>query len=164
MNLTSSKIIRIIATFLLVIIVCLSFTACKADEQKSAEKVDDGKIKAADQVSVTEAVFSSTVHILSDKDFISEIVELFNSLEYKKSDKDIIYAKKDVDMYIIRYSDKGKLIKTLVITRDGLCAFEVGTQVYEITSEFDFDALDKLIKGNIPTEPTVDPETIIEVK
>ena len=60
--------------------------------------------------------------------------------------------------------NKGKLIKTLVITRDGLCAFEVGTQVYEITSEFDFDALDKLIKGNIPTEPTVDPETIIEVK
>jgi len=164
MNSISSKIIRIIALYLLVVIVCLSFAACKKDEQKLTDNVDDSKIKAADQVSVTENVFSSTIHVLSDKDFINETVELFNNLEYKKSDKDIIYAKYDADMYILRYSDKGKLIKTLIITRDGLCAFEVGTQVYEVTSEFDFDALDKLIKDNIPAEPTYIPDNTSEIK
>ena len=159
MNLTSNKTFRIcICAFLFVVaLVVMILIGAKTPVEQPV--VDDGKIKNADQVNVSEGIYSSMLYVLSDEDFVDETVKLFNNLEYTETDEFITYVDPEKKCYILQYSYKGEMLKKLIVTKEGLCAFEIGGKVYKIISEFDFDALDRLVKENIPQEPTVETET-----
>lgn len=163
MNLTSNKTVRIcVCAFLFVVaIAVMILIGTKAPAEVSVPPVvDDGKIKNADQVNVSEGIYSSMLYVLSDKEFVDETVKLYNSLEYTETDELITYVDPEKRCYILQYSYKGEMLKKLIVTKEGLCAFEVGGKVYKITSDFDFDALDSLVMDNIPKQPETTPPTI----
>lgn len=139
MNLTLSKLFTRILAVILCVCVIFSLTAC-------APSV--GKIKKADQVCVSGALYESWMYVITDEAFLDEITDIFTHMKYKKSD-DAVDMMNAGETLSFTFSKGEETLGKVIIDSSNRVCFEAGTQSYDITSEFDFGYIKSLVDKHV---------------
>lgn len=139
MSSTLNKITRIVVAIALCACIVFSCVACA----KMPRNLDE-----TDQICVSGALYESWMYILTDDDFISQVVTTLESLEYEKSDEAVdMMTEKGV--LCLSLSKGNENITKFIVDKNGRFCFEAGTQAYVITSEFDFEEFKALVDKEI---------------
>ena len=155
---------RIVTLILVIVLAAVSLASCGG---KTAEverpKLDKNEIKL---VTAMDAIFSSYLYVISDKEAIGELVELYNSVEYapvpEGEEVPDLYMDK---LYMLYFHDEepvdgaiGDAVAELWISPKGYIIVDESRysdndaddadslKTYKLTSDFDEDSLAKLLK------------------
>ena len=135
MNSISSNILKKLCAMMLCVCMVLSISACTKNT-KDIEEVD--------QICVSGSYAESWMYVYTDEDFINEMVDIFNGIEYEETEE-------SVDMMtageVLSFTfSKGNDVQTkFIVDKNNFFTFEAGTQAYKITSDFDFDYVKGLV-------------------
>lgn len=153
MNLISNNKFRIGVCWLLIVIACVSMMFVSNKPQQPVKP----SITETNQICIKGAIPEDWMQVVTDKQFISEVVNWYDNITYEETTQQMD-AMKTGEVYSLTFY-KGRVeIASITINSDGIFVFELGTQPYKITSDFDFDELDSLIQGVIskPADATQD--------
>ncbi len=139
MNSTLSKLLKTFAVFVLCMCIAFSCTACA--------KVPKN-INETDQICVSGALYESWMYVLTDKEFVTEMVTLLDEIEFEKSDEavDMMTAGEIISF---SFSKGNETITNFIVDKNGRFCFEAGEQAYVITSDFDFEHVKSLVDEQI---------------
>lgn len=146
MNSILSKSIRVLVACVLCVCICLSLTACT----RNTRNIDE-----VDQICVSGALYESWMYVLADKEFVDEMVEIYNSISYEKTD-----ALVDTDciggVLFFSFNNGSENVAKFIVDKNNNFYFEAGKQAYHIVSDFDFDYVNGLVKEySDKTEDTI---------
>ncbi|MBQ4128851.1 MAG: hypothetical protein IJD68_03665 [Ruminococcus sp.] len=137
MNSILNKILRCLLAVLLCVCICFCFTACTKNTKN---------IKNVDQICVSGSYAESWMYVLTDEEFVNEMVEIYNSVKYEKSEEyvDMMTAG---EVLSFTYSNGSENVATFIVDKNLNLAFKAGGKPYRITSEFDFNDVYSKVKG-----------------
>lgn len=136
MNLISSNILKRLCALILCVCMLLCITACGEKNTKN--------IKDVDQICVTGSYTESWMNVYTDEAFVNEMVEIYNSVEYVETDKDVDVTTAGEVLFFTFNNGNDEQAK-FIVDKNSVFTFEAGTQCYEITSEFDFEYVKSLV-------------------
>ncbi len=142
MSSTLNKVITRVLACVLCLCVLFSLTACSS-------RVPN-KIRKADQICVSGALYESWMYIITDEAFIDETAKIFTSMNCKKSDNAVNMMDAGETLSFTFSKGEETLGKVIVDSSNRVC-FEAGAQSYDITSEFDFDYVKDLVDKHTET-------------
>ena len=136
MNLISSNILKRFCALMLCACMLLCMTACNSKNTEDIEEVD--------QICVTGSYTESWMHVYTDKDFVNEMVDIYNSIQYEETDEtvDVMTAG---EVFFFTFNKGNDEQAKLIVDKNSVITFEAGTQCYKIVSEFDFDYVKGLV-------------------
>ncbi len=135
MNLTSNKILKAFCVLLLCMGILLSTTACA----KRTEELGN-----VNQICVSGAYTESWMNVYTDEEFIEKMVEFYDSIRYEETDKNVD-TNTAGEVLSLTYSQGNNVKTKFMIDKNGVLAFEAGTECYEIVSDFDFEYIKGLV-------------------
>ncbi len=135
-----SSILNKILKFSFCVVLCLSVCLCMTACTKNTKD-----IKSADQICVSGALYESFMYTLSDEEFVSQMVDIYNGLKYEKTDEHVDMMTVG-ETYTLTFFDGADTVTTLIFDSNNNCCFEAGGQAYKIVSDFDFGEVKVIIK------------------
>ena len=135
MNLISNNILQRLCALALCVCLLLSITACS----KSTKEIEE-----VDQICVSGSYAESWMYVFTDEAFVDEMVEMFNSLKYEKTD-DTVDMMTVGEVLNFTFSNGNDAQANFIVDKNSVFTFKAGTQAYKITSEFDFDYVKSLV-------------------
>lgn len=135
MNLISSNILKRICVLMLCVFMLISITACS----KNTEDIEE-----VDQICVSGSYVESWMYVYTDKDFVNEMVDIYNSIQYEETDEDVDVMTEGEVLFFTFNKGNDQQAK-FIVDKNSVFTFEAGTQCYKITSEFDFDYVKGLV-------------------
>lgn len=139
MSSTLNKIFCRVLACVLCLCILLSLTACSPVSSN---------ISKADQICVSGALYESWMYVLTDEAFIDKTVDIFKSLDCKKSD-DAVNMMDAGEVLSFTFNQGDKTLGKVIVDSNNRVCFEAGGQSYDITSEFDFDYVKRLVDDEI---------------
>ncbi|MBE6824992.1 MAG: hypothetical protein E7513_06570 [Ruminococcaceae bacterium] len=130
-----NKILKASLVCVLVVTICLSLTACTKYSKN---------IKDIDQIGISGALYESFMYTTTDEDFITEMVDIYNSLKYEKTDKAVDMMTAHEVFQFTFYSEAEVEVK-FIVDKNNVFSFEAGGQAYKIVSDFDFEHVKELV-------------------
>ena len=113
----------------------LSITACS----KNTDDIED-----VDQICVSGSYAESWMYVYTDEDFVNEMVDIYNSMKYEKTDE-TVDVMSEGEVLFFTFNNGNVEQAKLIVDKNSVITFEAGTQSYKITSEFDFDYVKGLV-------------------
>lgn len=144
MSLISNKILKRVAALLLCVCVLFCATACTKNTKN---------IKDVDQICVSGALYESWMHVYTDEEFVSEMVDIFNNLQYEKTEQSVNMMTAG-EVLSFTFSKGNEQKATFIVDKNGVFAFEAGDKSYKIVSDFDFSYVYDLVESQKDTDDT----------
>lgn len=135
MNLILSNKFKRLCAITLCFCVMFSLSACT----KNTENID-----SVDQICVSGSYSESWMYVYTDEEFIGEMVDIFNSVKYEKSDEAVDMMTQG-EVFSFTFSNGNEQKAKFIVDKNLVFTFEAGTQSYKIVSDFDFDYVKELV-------------------
>ncbi len=136
MNLISNNILKRFCALVLFVCMLMCMTACSSKNTENIEEVD--------QICVSGSYVESWMYVYTDEDFINEMVDIYNSIQYEETDEavDVMTAG---EVLFFTFNNGNDAQAKFIVDKNSVFTYEAGTQSYKITSEFDFDYVKGLV-------------------
>ena len=146
MSSTLSKIFKTVLALVLVVCLCVPLSGCVRNTRN---------IKNIDQICVSGAYTESWMYVFTDDTFINDMIEIYNTVEYEKTDE-VIDLMTAGEVYFFSFSYGNNNQTKFIVNKNGIMTFEAGTECYKIVSDFDFSYIEELVQKQIDASKSKD--------